>query len=158
MTVKRALFRCFANNSGQDEPRGRTASRFASKCISPISVHKRISVEKCAESPKISSEIRGYLSDSDPRLQVISSEQFTTALPCSELDPLIAFEFVLIGAGRESWHHRSRLPNAFFICAEDDPNSMVLPRAALRKLQYADCMVHCPMVMPRDMPTRLNHR
>jgi len=36
------------------------------------------------------------------------------------------------------------LPKPFFIYAEDDQNSVVLLRAALRKLQSEDCLVHCP--------------
>ena len=36
------------------------------------------------------------------------------------------------------------MPKPFFIYAEDDQNSVVLLRAALRKLQCDDCMVHSP--------------
>ena len=36
------------------------------------------------------------------------------------------------------------MPKPFFIYAEDDQNSVVLLRAALRKLQCEDCLVHCP--------------
>jgi two-component system response regulator len=36
------------------------------------------------------------------------------------------------------------LPKPFFIYAEDDQNSVVLLRAALRKLKCEDSLVHCP--------------
>jgi two-component system response regulator len=36
------------------------------------------------------------------------------------------------------------LPKPYFIYAEDDQNSVVLLRAALRKLRAEDCMVHSP--------------
>jgi two-component system response regulator len=40
--------------------------------------------------------------------------------------------------------HETFPSHPYFIYAEDDPNAVVLMRAALRKLNAEDCLIHCP--------------
>jgi CheY-like chemotaxis protein len=61
-------------------------------------------------------------------------------------------------------YNRAGLAKPYFIYAEDDQNSLVLFRAALRKLGAEDCLVHAPdgdalisclrdSVISRNLPT-----
>src|SRR6476659_9734770 len=49
-----------------------------------------------------------------------------------------------IGAGREISDDNRRLPKPYFTYAEDDQNSVILLRTALRKAGAEDCLVHAP--------------